>query len=393
MNRDDFRAGLTTDLPRVFALDPRALAEVKTKIAAGDHSFDAPLAQLTHEADCALGEGPWSVVDKLVVPPSGDKHDYLSLARYFWPDPSKPDGLPYIARDGEVNPEIWTIPDHKNFDTLMDNVLTLGLVYYFSGEERYAEYTARLMRVWFLDDATRMNPHLNFTQGVRGESAGRNAGIIETRELAQVVDAIGLLAGSKAWTEDDQRGMTEWCVRFLDWLLNSDLGRKEAKQRNNHGTFYDAQVVALAFFVGADAVARKFLQHATTERIPQQIEANGIQPFELARTIAWHYHVFNLQALYRLASFGERVRLDIWNFATSDGRSLRAATDFLVPYVEGKPWGYPQITPQEFGVAFFLLCQAADKLRYEKYFRAALKAPGVNAATQRAYLILNLTPR
>ena len=382
-----------SNFPLTFALDPHALAAVKDRIASGDRAFVAPLAQLGREADRALGEGPWSVVDKPVVPPSGDKHDYLSLARYYWPNPNTPNGLPYISRDGEVNPEIWTIPDHKNFDTLMDSVLTLGLAYYFTGDARSAEYAVRLLRAWFLDDATRTNPHLNFTQGVRGESTGRNAGIIETRELAQVVDAIGLLAGSKAWTESDQRGMTEWCARFLDWLLNGDLGGKEAQQRNNHGTFYDAQVIALAFFVGEDAVARKFLQRATTERIPQQIEPNGIQPFELARTIAWHYHVFNLQALYRLASFGERVGMDIWNFATRDGRSLRAATDFLVPYVEGKPWEYQQITSQEFGVTFFLLCQASVKLRDEKYYRAALRVPGLNAVTRRAYLILNLTPR
>ena len=210
-----------------------------------------------------------------------------------------------------------------------------------------------------------MNPHLDFAQGVRGESTGRNAGIIETRELAQVVNAIGLLAGSNVWTENDQRGMKEWCAQFLDWLLNSDLGRQEAKQRNNHGTFYDAQVIVLAFFAGDAAVAQKFLRRATTERIPQQIAPNGIQPFELARTISWHYHVFNLQALYRLASFGERV-----------GRSLRAATDFLVLYVAGKPWEYQQITPLEFGVAFFLMCQAAVKFRDEKYYRAALNAPG-----------------
>ncbi|MCI0477433.1 MAG: alginate lyase family protein [Anaerolineales bacterium] len=375
-------------LPRTFALDPHALAVVKSRIASGDHAFDAPLAQLKREAARALGEGPWSVVDKPVAPPSGDKHDYLSLARYFWRNPNTPDGLPYISRDGEVNPEIWTIPDHKNFDALMDNVLTLGLAYYFTADARYAEYAARLLRVWFLDNATRMNPNLNFTQGVRGANAGRNAGIIETRELAQVVDALGLIAGSHAWTENDQRGMIEWCTRFLDWLLHSDLGRQEAQQRNNHGTFYDAQVIALAFFVGDDATARKFLERATRERIPQQIEPNGIQPLELARTLAWHYHVFNLQAHYRLASLGERVGMDIWNFATRDGCSLRAATDFLAPYVAGKRWEYPQIAPQEFGVAFFLMCQAAVKWRDEKYLRAALHAPGANAATARAWLVL-----
>jgi hypothetical protein len=81
--------------------------------------------------------------------------------------------------------------------------------------------------------------------------------------------------------------------------------------------------------------------------------------------------------------------MDVWNFATRDGRSLRAATDFLVPYVEGKRWEYPQIAPQEFGVAFFLMCQAAVKWRDEKYCRAARKAPGVNPTMHRAHLILN----
>jgi hypothetical protein len=375
------------NLPRTFALDPRALAAVQTRIASGDHAFDAPLTQLKKEADQALTEGPWSVVNKPMTPPSGDKHDYLSLARYFWPDPNKADGLPYISRDGEVNPEIWTIPDHKNFDALMDNMLTLGLAYYFTGEERYAEYAVRMMRVWFLDDATRMNPNLNFCQGVRGLNDGRNAGIIETRELAQVVDAIGLLAGSKAWTDADQWGMERWFTRFLDWLVYNDMARREAKQKNNHGAFYNAQVISLALFLQETELAKKFLQKVPG-RITVQIAPDGRQPFELARTMAWHYTVFNLQALYRLASLGEHVGFDLWNFATLDGRCLRQATDFTLPYVAGKPWDYQQIAPQEFGVIFFLLCQASVKYRDGKYYQAALQASGVARASHRAHLLL-----
>jgi hypothetical protein len=374
-------------LPRTFTIDAHALAHAKTKIAAGVHSFDAPLAQLKREADRALEEGPWSVVNKPMTPPSGDKHDYLSLARYFWPDPTKPNGLPYISRDGEVNPEIWTIPDHKNFDALMDNVLTLGLAYYFTSEERYAEHATRVMRVWFLDDATRMNPNLNFTQGVRGESAGRNAGIIETRELARVVDAIGLLADSKAWTDAEQWGMERWFARFLDWLVHNDMAQREAKQEHNHGTFYDAQVISLALFLGEIELAKKFLQRAPG-RIARQIEPDGRQPLELARTMAWHYTVFNLQALYRLASLGEHIGMDLWTYTTADERSLRQATDFTLPYVEGKPWDYAQITPQDFNVIFGLLCQASVKYHDSKYYHAALQSPGVDCANHRAHLLL-----
>jgi hypothetical protein len=36
----------------------------------------------------------------------------MSLAPYWWPDPKSPNGLPYIRRDGERNPEIKQITDH-----------------------------------------------------------------------------------------------------------------------------------------------------------------------------------------------------------------------------------------------------------------------------------------
>jgi hypothetical protein len=377
------------NLPRIFTLEQHTLADVKIKIAAGDRSFDAPLAQLEKEADKALAEGPWSVVNKPMTPPSGDKHDYISLARYFWPDPSKPNGLPYIQLDGQVNPEIWSIPDHKDFDALMDNVLTLALAFYFTGDERYSSYATRLMRVWFLDEPTRMNPSLNYCQGIRGLNDGRNVGLIETRELVLVVDAIGLLAGSNAWTDADQWGMERWFTRFLDWLVWGEMGKLEGEQRNNHGTFYDAQVIGLALFLGADELAKRFLEKAP-RRIAEQIEPDGRQPLELERPIAWHYIVFNLQALFRVATFGEHLGIDLWHYAAQDGRTLRRAIDFTLPYVAGKPWDYQQITPQKFDVIFGLLCQASCKYRDESYLAKALVSPGVDHAGHRARLLFNI---
>ena len=47
----------------------------------------------------------YSVTDKTLSPPSGNKHDYMSLAPYWWPNPNTANGLPYIRRDGVVNPE------------------------------------------------------------------------------------------------------------------------------------------------------------------------------------------------------------------------------------------------------------------------------------------------
>src|SRR5207302_521491 len=70
------------------------------------------LATLRKFADDALTAGPWAVTDKTQVPPSGDKHDYLSQAPYWWPNPNTPDGCPYIRKDGQRNPDVDKIPDH-----------------------------------------------------------------------------------------------------------------------------------------------------------------------------------------------------------------------------------------------------------------------------------------
>src|SRR6185436_13422437 len=112
-------------LPRVFVIDVRQLAETKRRIKSGDQSFAAALAQLEKDARKALQQQPTSVVTKAVTPPSGDKHDYMSQAPYFWPNPAKPDGLPYINRDGERNPEINKITDHLTLDQMEAAVQTL----------------------------------------------------------------------------------------------------------------------------------------------------------------------------------------------------------------------------------------------------------------------------
>lgn len=373
-------------IPRVFAHDPQALGQVKAKIIAGDRAFDASLNRLKQEAERVLLEGPFSVTAKPVLPPSGDRHDYMSLARYFWPNPDTADGLPYISRDGEVNPEIFTIPDHRNFDTLMDNVSTLGLAYYFTGDERLARHATTLLRVWFLDEPTRMNPNLNFCQGIRGVNHGRSAGIIETRELAEVVDAIGLLAESRMWSPADQKGMEQWFGAFLDWLRKSDLGRQEAQCPNNHGTYYDAQVASLALFLDQTDLARDILVATTTERIPVQFEPDGRQPLELARTISWHYSVFNLTAWFRLARLGDRVGLDLWNYQSPDGRCFRRALDFLLPFGTGSDWPYPEISRRQFGEFYALLRQAAHKYADPRYEQSCARVPEVDAASHRINL-------
>src|SRR5947199_2085248 len=104
-----------------------------------------------------------------------------------------------------------------------------------------------------------MNPNLEFGQAVLGVNSGRGTGIIDTRLVPELTDALRLLEGSAAFTADDRAAMTSWCRAYLTWLRESRNGLDEAAATNNHGSWYDAQVVALALYVGDVRSARSII--------------------------------------------------------------------------------------------------------------------------------------
>src|SRR5581483_11793342 len=184
--------------PRIFLLESNTL-QTKKQMLSHESSLQAALQQLIQQADALLHARLVSVVEKIQLPESGDIHDYLSLAPYWWPDPTKPDGLPYIHRDGQTNPQAAEIPDKPNFQSMMPNVKTLALAYYFTDNETYAAKAIDILRAWFLNRDTAMNPNLNHAQMVRGRDTGRAAGIIDARALSTVVDSIGLIQRFHQW--------------------------------------------------------------------------------------------------------------------------------------------------------------------------------------------------
>lgn len=68
---------------------------------------------------------------------------------------------------------------------------------------------------------------------------------------------------------------------MLDWILTSPQGREEAAQANNHGTAYDAQVIAFALYTGRLETARSYIRDFPSKRIFRQVEPDGSQPEEL----------------------------------------------------------------------------------------------------------------
>jgi hypothetical protein len=345
-----------------------AVASLTTSLFAAERA-SAPAA-LRQTADAALRVAPLSVTQKTKLAPDGDPHAYASTAPYFWPDPAKPGGLPYVRHDGKINPESRTAAsDIQRAQQMSNAVATLARAYDATRDECYAAHAALLLRTWFLDPATFMRPHLNFGQGIPGVNTGRQIGIIEGTNLVSALDQAPLLLGSAAWTAADHAALLKWTAEFLDWYLTSPFGVTEGNARNNHGTHYDVQVLRMALLLDRRDLAREVAETAKQKRLAAQIEPDGRQPHELSRATSFSYSHMNLRGLTTLAALAEKVGVDLWNFQTADGRGLRRAIDFLVPYVRdpSKKWPYEQI--KAFDRAGFapLLRQAATTYRDPNY--------------------------
>ncbi|MDB5327899.1 MAG: hypothetical protein JWM57_3468 [Phycisphaerales bacterium] len=290
-------------------------------------------ADLSALATKQLAAGPFSVVDKGLVPPSGDKHDFSTLGRYYWPDPQASDGLPWITIDGKTNPDYFNgkTGDTQRLFDLHSAVILLSRQSYFAGDRPAAERAALLLRTWFIDPATRMNPHARYAARYPGRWDGKYLGIHSTvRPFTDILDSVELLKTTDAWSAADQQAMVAWFSAYLDWLTTSEFGQQESAQKNNHSTSFDCLIVRLAMFTGKDDLAREVLEEVKHRRIDAQIEPDGSQPLELRRSKGWDYSRYNLEFMFRLAMLGDVAGIDLWHYQSADGRSIRRALDYVI---------------------------------------------------------------
>jgi len=318
--------------------------DLKKLEQARDHGSPAASA-LIIEAQKIISQPALSVMNKEAVPPSGDKHDYISISLYLWPNPETKNGLPYIKRDGEPNPNLSrSHPDADNFWLTRSRIKNLSIAYKISGDESFAIKASQLLRTWFIDPETRMNPNMKFAQGHPGKSNGDPWGIIELAECVELFDAIKLLETSKNFSAQDKMELRSWFGEMLEWLRTSELGQEEGSAPNNHGTWFDAELASMALFVGRIDIAKAILEQVGPKRISTQIAPDGSQIEELKRTRSLHYSIYNLRAFFLLARLGEKVGVDIWNYQSEDHRSLSKALQFVIPAATSKAsWPFQQI--------------------------------------------------
>ena len=304
---------------------------------------------LIKEADAALGKEQYSVVDKLTLPPSGNKNDYWHPAPYWWPDPEKPDGIPYIYRDGQRVPGTLMYEresdkyDRTRLQRMFDDSIILALAWKFTGNQKYSHHGAKILERFFTNNDTAMTPHLKYAQVIKGQNndMGLCSGIIEFKDMYFYLDAVRLLVCSGAVTKETESRFRSWLSDYLEWLLTSEQGEKECNAKNNHGTYYDLQVAVIADFLDNHMVLTETLMRAQA-RIPQQFLFDGSQPEELKRTITAHYCCFNIQGWINIAEIASRWGIDFWEYDPPESGSLVKGAKRLLSYASIK-WPFEQI--------------------------------------------------
>ncbi|MBC7651434.1 MAG: alginate lyase family protein [Deinococcales bacterium] len=370
----------------IIKLDFKTLAIKKARLQAKDAALLTAYETLIKKADALLQYKPVSVMDKTDFPPSGNKHDYMSIAPYWWPDPAKPNGLPYIRKDGEVNPEVRNYSDKENMPKLCENIYNLSLAYYFSNNEIYAQHASKLLQVWFIDSATKMNPNLNYGQAVKGVTEGRGEGVIDTRQFIFALDGVKLLKSSKSWTLENNKALQNWFAQFLNWLNTSKIGNAEMNAKNNHGVWFDAQALAIALYVDSTQMANKIVARAA-ERLDKQANNDGLFPYELERTTSLHYSVFIMNAFNIIAQLSEQTSTNFYTLQTPTGKSFQKSVEAILPYaIKEKAWTHQEIKPFHVTDAYALLLRSSTRFKNDKY----LDFIKYNAKDNYSKLLLNL---
>jgi len=320
------------------------------------------------EASWAMDQQPITITSFTSVRSAGGKHDFFSEGDYWWPDPQKPEG-PYIQRDGMTNPDNF-IEHRKSMIRFSRIIASLTSAYLLTGDEKFARHAFSHARSWLIDTATRMNPHMLYAQAIKGRFTGRGIGIIDMIQFIEVSQSLLKLERSASANKKEYVGYRKWFDDFLQWVTTHPYGLDEKKALNNHGTCWTLQVAAFAKFTKNKALLDTCRNRYKYIHLPDQMAADGSFPKELARTKPYGYSLFNLDAMTMICQILSDKKENLWQYQTSDQRSIQKGISFLYPYVNNKqqwPFKKDVMYWDEWPVAHPFLLFGATAFNEKKY--------------------------
>jgi hypothetical protein len=321
-------------LPAICLFSFKAEPPVKQQVAATLRPY------ILKEAAWALTQHPITVAAESCPRSAGGKHDFYSEGDYWWPNPANPEG-PYIQKDGLTNPQNFVA--HRQAMIRFSRIIgALASAYQITHDKKYVKHALLHLKAWFIDPETLMNPNLLYAQAIKGVATGRGIGIIDTIQLMEVIQGLESMQASPLVDKQTLQGIKNWVSAYLTWLTTHQYGKDEMNAKNNHGTCWVMQVACFAKFTGNKQLLGFCVNRYKGVLLPTQMAADGSFPLELKRTKPYGYSIFNLDAMTTICQTLSTAEDNLWNYETTDGKSIKKGIAFLYPYLKDKStWPYP----------------------------------------------------
>ncbi len=293
-------------------------------------------ARVLQKAEELLPLEPETITAHPAKRSAGGRNDYFSEGRYWWPNPKNPDA-PYQRRDGETNPD--TFVAHREVMVRLAEISgTLASCYILTGEARFAEALVPHLNAWFVDEETRMTPHLLYGQAVQGHCTGRSIGIIDTLHLIEVALAFQELisADDSFFTDTQETTIRGWFRQYLTWMNTHEYGLKEKVYPNNHGIAWSLQAAVFARVVDDSETLAWVQDQFQEEYLGRMMDDEGGFTAELKRTKPFGYSLFVMDLMAGIAQIASNDSVNLSSTSTPDGKNLQLGELFLLPYVRDK---------------------------------------------------------
>lgn len=300
-------------------LSPTDVRDIAARIERREEPWTTAFRALLARAEGALQAPLESVTFQ------GDRgHTFFTEAPYCgW---SRRDGGP-DCRDGQINPDADR-GDYLAANRLGQETRHLAIAYVLTGDRRYADKAALLIRTWMLDPGTYMEPRLSNTQ----------SWIELYITIPSVIYAIDLLRDAPSWQAGEFDAVLEWVRTFSG----------EARKLRHENNFENWRLVLLSISGGTlhdDALQEEAFARFRA-MVPIQMDTDGIMIEEIGRTRSLSYSLYALNAMMITAEVARRQGVDLYRWRTEDGRGLDMAMAYHAPYaVDPASWPHEQMSP------------------------------------------------
>ncbi len=205
----------------------------------------------------------------------------------------------------------------------------LALAYRITGEVRYGESAATIIRAWVRD--------VTEVADICASSGSCHTSLIVSRMGATYVFAADLLDGTSVWSQADRSGLAGW--------LEHVILPAASERTNNWGDAGTLLRVALTDYVGDETGFAQAIDH--WRDLMDLVQPDGSIPEEVRRgTDGLLYMQEALQYKVAVAEIAGRRGIDLWGYVGREGGTLLASLDLVARYWSNPgdwPWD-PAVT-------------------------------------------------